>query len=192
VEDLGAGAEPFREGRQTRRHDHEFLEVDRVVGMGAAVDDVHHRNRQDAGVGAAEIAVERQAGGLGGGLGDGERHAEDGVGAEARLVRRAVEGDHRRVDLDLVLGVEARDGIEDLGVDGFDGLEHALAEIDRLVAVAQLDRLVGAGGGARRHRGAAEGTVFQNDVHLDGGVAAAVENLAADDVDDGGHVRCLS
>jgi hypothetical protein len=27
-------------------HDHEFLNVDRVVGMLAAVDDVHHRHRQ--------------------------------------------------------------------------------------------------------------------------------------------------
>jgi hypothetical protein len=39
------------------RHDHEFLNVDRVVGMFAAVDDVHHRHRQDAGRGAADIAV---------------------------------------------------------------------------------------------------------------------------------------
>ena len=43
------------------RHDHEFLDVDRVVGMLAAVDDVHHRNRQDAGRGAADVAEERLA-----------------------------------------------------------------------------------------------------------------------------------
>ena len=30
------------------RHDHEFLEVDRIVGMGAAVEDVHHRHRQQS------------------------------------------------------------------------------------------------------------------------------------------------
>ena len=44
--------------------------------------------------GAADIAVERQPVGGGRGLGDRERHAEDGVGAEPRLVRRAVERDH--------------------------------------------------------------------------------------------------
>jgi hypothetical protein len=32
--------------RRADRHDHEFLDVDRIVGMGAAVDDVHHRHRQ--------------------------------------------------------------------------------------------------------------------------------------------------
>jgi hypothetical protein len=36
------------------------------------LDDVHHRHRQDPGLGAADVAVERQAGGLGGGLGDGK------------------------------------------------------------------------------------------------------------------------
>ena len=62
----------------------------------------------------------------------------------------------------------------------------ALAEI-ALAAVAQFDRLMRAGRGAGRHRGAAHRAVFQHDVDLDGRVAAAVEDFAADDVDDGGH-----
>ncbi len=45
-----------------------------------------------------------------------------------------------------------------------------------------------AGGSAGRHGGAAHRAVFQHDVDLDGRIAAAVQNLAADDVDDGGHV----
>ena len=85
-------------------HDHEFLEVDLVVGVLAAVDDVGHRHRQDAGVGAAEVAVERQAVGGGGGLGGGQADAEDGVGAELALVRGAVGGDHGAVEPDLVGG----------------------------------------------------------------------------------------
>ena len=42
-----------------------------------------------------------------------------------------------------------------------DRLQHALAAVARLVAVAQLDRLVRAGRGARRHRGAADGAALQ-------------------------------
>ena len=61
--------------------------------MYAAIDDVHHRNRQRAGRGAADIAVERLRCGLRRGLGDGERDAEDGIGAEPGLVGRAVELD---------------------------------------------------------------------------------------------------
>ena len=75
--------------------------------MRAAVEDVHHRHRQQVRVGAADVAEERQAGRLGGGLGDGERDAEDRVGAELGLVGRAVEVDHRLVDEALVVGVEA-------------------------------------------------------------------------------------
>ena len=67
--------------------------------------------------------------------------------------------------------------------------EHALAEIARLVAVAELDRLVGAGRGAGRHRRAAHRAVLEDHIDLDGRVAAAVEDLAPDDVDDGGHGR---
>ena len=72
--------------------------------------------------GAADIAVERQAARLRRRLGDRQRDAEDGVGAEAALVGRAVERDQRLVDLDLLLGVHAADRVEDLAVDGVDRL----------------------------------------------------------------------
>ena len=134
------------------RHDHELLDVDGVVGMRAAVDDVHHRHGQQVRVGAAEIAIERQPARLRRRLGHRQRHAEDGVGAEPALVGRAVELDQRVVDAALVLGVHAGERIEDLAVDGVDRLEHALAEVALLVAVAQLDGLVRAGRGAGGHR----------------------------------------
>ena len=57
-----------------------------------------------------------------------------------------------------------------------------------LVAVAQLDRLVRAGGGAGRDRRPAERTVLQQDVDLDSRVAATVENLAAANSDNGCHL----
>ena len=47
VEDLGAHAQRVAEARRADRHDHELLEVDGVVGVRAAVEDVHHRHGQD-------------------------------------------------------------------------------------------------------------------------------------------------
>jgi hypothetical protein len=47
VEDLGTHAHGVAHAFGADRHDHEFLDVDRVVGMRAAIDDVHHRHRQD-------------------------------------------------------------------------------------------------------------------------------------------------
>ena len=54
------------------RRDHELLDVDVAVGVGAAVEDVHHRHRQQVRGRAADVAEQRQAGRLGGGPGDGE------------------------------------------------------------------------------------------------------------------------
>ena len=192
VEDLGAAAQAFGEGRRADRHDHEFLEIDRVVGMGAAVQDVHHRHRQGRGRDAADIAVERQAARVGGRLGDGEADAEDGIGAEPGLVVGAVERDHRRVDLGLVLGLHLDHRLGDLAVDRVDRLLDALAEPAALVAVALLDRLVRAGRGARGHRGAADAAILEQHLDLDRRIAAAVEDLAAVDVDDRGHFVAAS
>src|SRR3546814_20352974 len=46
--------------------------------------------------------------------------------------------------------------VSDLAVHRGDGFRHALAEVASRVAVAQFDRFMRAGRGARRHRGAAE------------------------------------
>jgi hypothetical protein len=53
-----------------------------------------------------------------------------------------------------------------------------------------------AGRGARGHRGAAEAAVFQHlgflHIDFDGRIAAAVEDLAGVDVDDGGHATQMA
>ena len=182
-------APPYRLGQRRRAdgHDHEFLEVDRVVGVLAAVDDVHHRHRQHVGRYPADVGIERQPTRIRRRLGDRQADAEDGVGAEVALVVAAVERDHRQVDLALVFGVEAEQRIGKRAVDRVHGLEHALAEIARLVAVAQFDRFVRPGRGARGDRGAAEAAVFEQHVHLHRRIAPAVEDFAAVNVDDGGH-----
>ena len=155
--------------RRADRQDHEFLEVDRVVGMRAAIDDVHHRHRQDMRLDAADIAVERQAGGIRRRLGDGERHAEDGVGAEpapCSACRRARSSSRRSRP-----GLRRRcrsmaSKISPLTLST--ALSTPLPQIARLVAVAQFDRLMGAGRGARGHGGAADRAVLEDDIDLDG------------------------
>ena len=55
---------------------------------------------------------------------------------------------HQGVEAALVFGVEARQRIVNLAVDGLDGLQDARAAIAALIAVALFDGFVGAGGGA--------------------------------------------
>ncbi len=168
-----------------QRHDHELLHVHGVVGVRAAVDDVHHGGRQQPGADAAQVAEQRQPAVVGRGMGVGQRHAQDGVGAEALLVLRAVQFDHAVVEGHLVEGVHAAQLVGQLGVDVVDGLQNPLAEVFRLVAVAKFPGLVDAGAGAAGHGGAAERAVGQFHVDLDGRIAAAIEDLSGADVYNG-------
>ena len=78
-------------GRGAHRHEHELLQVDVVVGVHAAVDDVHHRDRQHVGVGPADVPVQRQLQLVGGSLGRRQGRAQDGVGTQAAFVVGAIE-----------------------------------------------------------------------------------------------------
>ena len=60
MENFRAHANRVATGIGAHRHDHEFLNIDGIVGMFAAVDDVHHRRRQNMGEDSANIAIERQ------------------------------------------------------------------------------------------------------------------------------------
>ncbi len=152
-------AAPRRSGRADR-HDHEFLEVDRVVGVLAAVDDVHHRHRQDARPGCRRHS----------GRAAGRCASRPPWRPPAMTPRMALAPSlpllgvpsssiRARSMLDLLQRIEARQAIHDLAVDVGDGLRHALAAIALLVAVAQLDRLVDARAGARRDGRPAQGAV---------------------------------
>ena len=174
---LGPRAEGFGEGREADRRDHELLEVDRVVGVRAPVDDVEERDGQRARAGTAEVAVERHVELRGGGMRRRQRDAEHGVRAELGEVRRAVEELEGLVEAALVERVASddlgRDALDDRG-DGFPDTFAAVA----VVAVAQLVRFVRAGGRAARHGGASTSSARKGDVDLDGRVAARVEDLA--------------
>ena len=162
VVDLRAPAQRLGEGGRADRRDHELLDVDVAVGVRAAVEDVHHRDREQVGVGPADVAEQREVGRVGGGAGDGERDAEDRVGAEARLVGGAVEVDQapgRRAAARSRRSRAAR--ARSRRARASDGVLDALAAVAGGVAVTQLDRLERAGGGAAGHGGAREGAVVE-------------------------------
>ena len=192
LEDFGTHADALGHGGGGDGLYHELLDVDGIVGVLAAIDDVHHRHGQGTGVDAADVAVEREADILGRRLGHREGDAEDGVGAEAGLVGGAVQVDHHVVDLDLVGGVQPGQHVEDLALHVGRSLADALAAEAGFVAVAQLHRLVRAGGGAGGHRDPAHGAAVEHHLHLERRVAAAVEDLAGDDVGDVGHGESCS
>ena len=91
----------------------------------------------------------------------------------------AVEVQQDLVDQALLRGVLALQSRSDDVVDGGDRTGDALAQVTTLVSIAALHGLEGSGGGAGGHCGLAEAAVVEEDVHLNGGVAAGIEDLAA-------------
>ena len=146
--------------------------------MRAAVEDVHHRHRQQVGVRPADVAEQRQV--RPSRPRPGPRRARrrgsrwrrawpcwavpsrSSIAWSTSRCSEASKPDQRRAD-----DVEDR----------VDRLADALAAV-AVTAVAQLDRLERAGRGAGGHRGAADRAVVEGHLDLDGGVAARVEDLA--------------
>ena len=118
VVDLGAPAQRLGEAGRADRHDHELLEVDVVVGVGAAVEDVHHRHRQHV--------RRRRRRGSGRAAGrarwppPGPRRARrrgSALAPRRALFGGAVEVDQRLVERRLVERVDAPERVGDLAVD---------------------------------------------------------------------------
>ena len=137
-------------------------------------------------VGSADVAEQGQLRGLRGRLGHRQRHAEDRVGAQPGLVRRAVEIHQGLVDQALLVGAETDHRRGDLVEHRLHSLLHTLAQVARS-AVAKLDSLVLTGGGTRGHRGAGDRAVQQTDLDLDGRVPPGIEDFAGSDLLDDGH-----
>ena len=171
-----------RRSSEARRAHHELLRVEPVVGVHAAVDHVHHRHGQRPRAPAPpRYRYSGRPGRFRRGAGHRQRGPEDRVGAEAALVRRAVELDQDPVDERLVAGVGPGQCLGDLAVDVGDRLQDPLAAVALLVAVAQLEGFALARGGARGHAGPSGGAAGKQRLHLDGGIPAGVEDLAPED-----------
>ena len=119
----------FPKARRANRDNHEFLQIQVVVGMRAAVHHIHHRHRHLHGRAAAEIAVQRQAGFFGSSPGHCHADGQHGIGTQARFVFGAVQVNQRAVQKSLLAGVQAQHSFRNLIVDKAHGFEHALAQV---------------------------------------------------------------
>ena len=184
MEHFDAATQRFAKAAGAHRQDHELLNIDVVVRVGAAVDDVHHGHRQ-ARVGSAvefgQMAKERLGPGGSGGFGVGQRNGKDGVGAETAFLRRAVEFDHGVVHGLLLRRIETAQRLRDGRLDVGHRALHAPSAVARRAAVAQFHRLPGSGGraGWRQRQAALAGV--QEHFGLDGWIAAGIQCLAGHD-----------
>ncbi len=179
MENFHAPAQRLGKRRCSHRHHHELLEVDIVIGVRAAVEDVHHRHRNGVGSGSAEVAIERKLKRACARARRGHRNRENRVRSQPSLVRRAIQFDQPRVEPALVGCVQSDDGFRDLAIDVRNCLQHALAEELTLVAIPQFDGLMLTGGRATRHNGARAGAAIQINFSFNGRIATRVKHLAS-------------
>ncbi len=92
-----------------------------------------------------------------------------------------------RVERALVGGIGSAESFGDFAIDVRYGLQNALAEILGLVAVAQFDGFVFAGGGAAGDNGPGVGSAIEKNLGFNRGVAAGVQHLASADIGDAGN-----
>ena len=123
---------------------------------------------------SANVAEERQATGISRRLCNRQAYAQDCIRAQYRFAWCAVQLNQARIHCTLLTRIHAQQRLRNLSIDICHRLAHALALVARLVSIAQLQRLVLAGGCAGRHRSAPVAAVFQHHFNLHGWIAARV------------------
>ena len=192
VEYFCTPAERFLKAGCANRHDHEFLGIYGVGSVCAAVQNVHHRNRQTCAGNAAQETIQRniQCSCCCSCSSDG--NCQDRICAQLGLVLCAVCCDHCLVHSVQVRGIHASDSLVNDGVDVFNCLGHALAQITCLVAVTQFQRLEFAGGCAAGCSTSCGSTVNQSHFRLNGRVSSGIQNFSANNLFDLQVIHCYT
>ena len=187
VEHFSAHADGFGERRGADRHDHELLNVDWVVRVRAAVDDVHHRHRHTCACarrhsGRAATRVRRPPPWRPPATRREWRWHRAG---SCFWFRRATSRAWSMRRWSSASMPERASKISPLTAST--AFKTPLPET-LLVAVAQFHRLVRARRSAGRDRRPSHGTTPRGSHRpRRSGCRGGIENIAADDVDDGGH-----
>ena len=172
MEDLHAHAQPLAETFCPDRADHELLKINRGIRVCAAVDDIHHRDRQTFRIDAADVTVKRQVDAFRAGMERRHGNRENRIGAEFLFIRSPVKFEHRTVKCGLIQHIHADQCFGDFPVDMSDRLKNSFSPVALLVAVTQFQRLVHPCGCAGRHGCAPRHAAFQRNFRLYGRIAS--------------------
>jgi len=174
VKNFRAITQRFGKIRCAFRHDHELLEIDRGIGMRAAVQNIHHRHWQNARTGSAQITKERKVCRRRSRVRGCKRHTEQRVCAQIFFVGRTIQLDQLGIDFFLRAGVKSPEGIGNSPVHIPDRFEDAFAAITLLIAIPQFPCFMLTRAGTTRHGCSSERATFQSHIDFNGGIAARI------------------
>ena len=90
---LNTASQRLAESRPSGGHNHKLLQIDIIISMASAIDNIHHGYRHNIGIRATNIPVKRKPGKFGGRLAYGQRDAQNCVGAEFAFIRGTIKFD---------------------------------------------------------------------------------------------------
>jgi hypothetical protein len=152
-----------RERRRAHGQHHEILDVDPPSRVRAAAKYLDLGQRQRDRVAGGQVAPQGQAARGGRGVRHCERHRDGRIAAEARLVGCSIERDQCRVDAGLIERIPSFERATNGSADARDGLDHVHSAETR-AAIAQIDRLARAAGGAGGSDRAPARAAFEHDL----------------------------
>ncbi len=179
VKDLGRPAESFSEIRRPDRHDHKLLGVDGIGRVRPAVQNIHHRNRENDRARAAEIAVQRKVQRRRRRSGRSNGYRENRVGPEIGFILRPVQFHHRPVRPVEIGHIRSGKSRRDDAVDVPDSLRDTFSPEPCRIAVPQLQRLEFPGRSAGGRSAPSDGSVRQRHLRLNRRIAPRVDDLSS-------------
>ena len=111
------------------RHDHKFLNINRIICMSSAIHDIHHRNRKFFHICAAKIRIQRKSQRPGRRSCSRQRDSKHGIGTKIGFVLCSVKPDHRLIDRCLIQYIHADHFRRNPCIDMICRLLHAQASI---------------------------------------------------------------
>ena len=181
---LGAPPQPLPKGGDPPGDDHKLLDIHIVGGVGAAVEYIHHGNREDLSFLRAEAPPQGLSGGGRRRPGSRQGDRQQGVGPQAAFVFAAVGLPQGAVHLAAVPGLQSLYRRRQGAADVFHRLADPLAAVPGRLVIPQLVGLVGAGGGPGGDVCPAGAAVLQLHPRPKGGIPPAVQNLQGRDLAD--------
>ena len=142
----------FLEAAGASGHDHEFLDINGIIRMLAAIHDVHHWHRHLLGIGTAQISIQRHMQRACRRPGRCHGHSQHGIGTEMRLILGTIQLQQDGVKGRLFKYVHADHCRCDLGIHMVYRPLHSKAAIP-LFLIPEFYCLILSGRGAGRHAG---------------------------------------
>ncbi len=137
----------FFQGFRANWLNHEFLNINVVVCVLTAVDDVHHRNWHRvfawSAVQFSDVFEQWLTFRSSCCFGVRQGNSQDCVRTEVRFVFSTVQIDHDFIDASLVFGVFAKDCLCNWTVNRANSFGYAFAQETGFVAIAQFQRFAG-------------------------------------------------